>query len=341
MGLPELLAGVIGAALILYAVLGGADFGGGVWDLIATGPRAAKQRKLVEHALAPVWEANHVWLILAVVVLFSAFPPAFAALSIAYHVPLVILLIGIVFRGSAFVFRQYGGGGERSSDRWGRVFAIASTVTPVFIGVIVGAVTSSGATKAPGPPSTTDVSWFAPFPVLVGCFTLSLFAFLAAVYLTHEASDAELQNDFRIRAIAASLVSGAFAGASGLAAGPATERFAHRLWHSSWTIPLAIATTLTALGAIAALTTRRYRIARPLAVAQVVLVVVGWGAAQYPVLIGPDLTIRSAAAPHATLSVLWPVLIAGSFVLFPSLYWMLRVFKREPSPESRRNTKTG
>ncbi|MBK8937359.1 MAG: cytochrome d ubiquinol oxidase subunit II [Polyangiaceae bacterium] len=325
--LPELFAGVILAALVLYALLGGADFGGGVWDLLARGPRAADQRRVIERAIAPVWEANHVWLILAVVMLFTAFPPAFSAIAIDLHVPLVLMLVGIVLRGSAFVFRQYGDGGRASTERWGRVFAIASTVTPVVIGVTVGAITT-GARRASGvPPSTLDLSWLGGFELLVGLFTLALFAFLAAAYLTVEAQTPELRDDFRARAIGASLSAGALAGAAALAAGPATTRFADRLTGSWWSLPLAGLTTAVALGALALLFTRRFGLARVVAGSQVVLVLLGWGAAQYPVLVAPDLTIASAAAPAATLEVVWPVLIAGSVLLFPSLYWMLRVFK--------------
>src|SRR5581483_1598761 len=126
MSAASLIAAVMLAALVLYALLAGADFGGGVWDLLAFGPRAKQQRALIEHALAPVWEANHVWLILIVVLLFTAFPAAFAALMTGLHTPLMLMLLGIVLRGSAFVFRQYGAGSERASLMWGRVFAVAS-----------------------------------------------------------------------------------------------------------------------------------------------------------------------------------------------------------------------
>src|SRR5687768_10037530 len=101
-GADVALAAVLLAALVLYALSGGADFGGGVWDLLARGPRAAAQREQIAHAIGPIWEANHVWLILVVVVLFAAFPPAFAAIATVLHVPLTLMLIGIVLRGSAF-----------------------------------------------------------------------------------------------------------------------------------------------------------------------------------------------------------------------------------------------
>src|SRR3954466_6248314 len=101
------LGGVMVVALVIYVLMGGADFGGGVWDLLAAGPRRREQRALIEKALGPIWEANHVWLILVVVLLFAAFPPAFAAISIALHIPLTLFLVGVVFRGSAFTFRSY------------------------------------------------------------------------------------------------------------------------------------------------------------------------------------------------------------------------------------------
>jgi len=197
--LPDTLAGVILAALTAYVLLGGADFGGGVWDLLASGPRKARQRDLIAHAIGPVWEANHVWLILAIVLLFTCFPRAFATMAVGLHVPLTLMLIGIVLRGSAFVFQSYGGGG-------GRVFATASLVTPVLLGICVGAVASG--TVWFGVRDGTFVtsfirSWFTPFAFAVGIFTLACFAFLAAVYLTLEAKDTELQEDFRLRAIAA------------------------------------------------------------------------------------------------------------------------------------------
>jgi len=105
MAAADILGAAMLAALVFYVLLGGADFGGGIWDLLASGPRAREQRAAIEHAIGPIWEANHVWLILVIVVLFTGFPPAFAAISIALFVPLVLLLVGIVLRGAAFTFR--------------------------------------------------------------------------------------------------------------------------------------------------------------------------------------------------------------------------------------------
>src|SRR6266550_2499248 len=155
--LPNVLAALIVVALNGYVLLGGADFGGGVWDLFASGSRRDRQRALIAEAIGPIWEANHVWLIIVVVLLFTCFPAAFARLAITLHIPLSLMLIGIVLRGSAFTFRSHYGpghgqdGGEaaRASEHWGRVFAIASVGTPVLLGLCVGAL-AAGALPVPG-----------------------------------------------------------------------------------------------------------------------------------------------------------------------------------------------
>ena len=143
--LPVLLIlGLLFAALVLYAVLGGADYGGGVWDLLAFGPRAREQRRLIETAIGPVWEANHVWLIFMIVLLFTAFPSVFAALSTALHIPLTLMLLGIVVRGTSFTFRQYDRQDDSVQQRWGRLFAISSVFTPVMLGICIGAISTGG-----------------------------------------------------------------------------------------------------------------------------------------------------------------------------------------------------
>jgi cytochrome d ubiquinol oxidase subunit II len=313
--LADTLAGVILAALTAYVLLGGADFGGGVWTLLASGPRKAQQRHVIAHAIAPVWEANHVWLILAIVLLFTCFPRAFAAIAIGLHIPLTLMLIGIVLRGSAFVFQSYGGGG-------GRVFATASLVTPVLLGMCVGAVATGTVglgVRHAAPFATSYIdSWLTPFGCAVGVFTLACFAFLAAVYLTLEPRDALLQEDFRKRALLAGLAVVVLA-AIGLAVFPGAPPV-----HAGI---VALAAT-AALAAFWSLWRRHYQLARVAAAAEVMLVVWGWGLAQYPFLLPPDLTIAAAAAPRVTLELALIAVLAGAVVLFPSLYYLMRVFKR-------------
>ena len=164
----DVVAGVIVVALAVYALTGGADFGGGVWHLVAVGPRARAQRELVARAIGPIWEANHVWLILVIVLTFVCLPKAFAAIMTALHIPLTILLIGVVLRGSAFVFRAYDDPTDEVQRRWSLIFAVASVVSPWALGVTLGAVASGTITfDGAGRVQTDFISaWAAPFPAV-------------------------------------------------------------------------------------------------------------------------------------------------------------------------------
>ena len=352
----ELTAWVIVVALNAYVLFGGADFGGGVWDLFASGPRRERQRSLIAQAIGPIWEANHVWLIIVVVLLFVCFPRAFSGLATILHIPLTLMLIGIVLRGSAFVFRAYSYGPRTEQRRWGQVFAVSSLITPIVLGMCVGAVASGRVGTAfryiedyarlPGggaiPPSVgTGVAvatripfasmyvdpWLTPFAFSVGVMALALFSFLAAVYLTIDAEgDSELQDDFRRRALVAAFAAMVTALVT-LAAGAASGGVMERLTRTGWSIPLFGAATLAAAVAIAALVKRRYHVARIAAAAQVTLVLWGWALAQFPLIVPPGLTIDAAAAPSRVLTQTLIVLAGGAVVLVPSLWYLLRVFK--------------
>jgi cytochrome d ubiquinol oxidase subunit II len=331
-GLPEIIAGIMLVALNAYVLTGGADFGGGVWDLLASGPSRGQQRALIERSIAPIWEANHVWLIVVVVLLFSAFPPAFAMLGVVLHIPLSLMLVGIVLRGSAFVFRSYGRGDR--SQRWGPVFAVASLVTPVILGMIIGAIVSDGVGSASariGSATFDEVfvrSWLSPFTLAVGAFALALFAFLAATYLALAANTDALRDEFRRRALVAALgvfVFAAVALALSFQAAPRVARGVARAW---WSMPLHVATAIAAITAIGALWRRRYRVARIAAAAQVSLVLWGWALAQLPYIVPPTLTIRDAASPRETLALLLVGLCAGFVILIPSLRYLYRTFAR-------------
>jgi len=178
-------------AIVLYAVFGGADFGGGVWDLLATGPRAREQREAITHAIGPVWEANHVWLIFAIVTLFTCFPLAFADLSVGLFVPLTIALVGIVLRGAAFVFRNYAAGATRLAASWTIVFGVASLLAPFFLGDSAGAL------------ATGRYAWLSPFALSIGLFGVVLCAQIASVFLLSDVPAGAVHDDFRRRAVRA------------------------------------------------------------------------------------------------------------------------------------------
>jgi cytochrome d ubiquinol oxidase subunit II len=330
LSLPTVVAVVMVLALNGYVLLGGADFGGGVWDLLATGPRRDGQRALIAHAIGPIWEANHVWLIVVVVLLFTCFPPAFAELAIALHIPLSLMLIGIVLRGSAFTFRSYDPTPGPGQPPWGRIFSVASVLTPLLLGVCIGAIASEALPVA-GTGSfwqTFVAPWLTPFALGTGVLTLTLFAFLAAVYLTLEATSEALQDDFRRRALGAAAAVFAAAFLLLLLSQDAAPRVRHTLAGGLWAIPIHAATGAAALTALWALWTRRFRMARLAAAAQVSLILWGWALAQYPYLVPPRLTIAQAAAPDVTLVLILWTLAAGSLVLFPSLVYLFQVFGR-------------
>jgi cytochrome d ubiquinol oxidase subunit II len=338
--IETIVAAAMISALIIYTLLGGADYGGGVWDLFAFGKRAPSQRALIAQAIGPVWEANHVWLILVIVILFTAFPPAFAAISTALHIPLTLLLIGIVLRGTTFTFRAYDAQRGDVQRRWSLVFSIASIITPLLLGIVLGAIASGTIREEDGVVVSGFLkSWLAPFPFAVGFFALSLFAFLAAVYLTVEASDHALQEDFRMRALIAGFAVGILALIVFLLAGTGAPTVRAGISRSWWALGLHLFTAVFAIATFYALWTRKYKLARILAAAQVTLILLGWALAQFPYLIEPHITIYSAAAPRITLQLLIVALLAGVLVLFPSYYYLFRIFKGEVStapPSARR-----
>jgi cytochrome d ubiquinol oxidase subunit II len=335
---PELaIAVVMVIALIVYTLSAGADFGGGAWHLLASGPRADDQRDLIDDAIGPIWEANHVWLILVVVLLFVCFPGAFAAISTALHIPLTVMLIGVVLRGSAFAFQHAYTHAEHHDPaprRWGRVFAVASLVTPVTLGVTLGALSVGIDVDPVTHLVRTDFisEWFAPFPFATGLLTLCLFAFLAAVYLAVEAAqDVELADIFRRRALLSALAVAAAALLTFIVAPP---RLQHGLVASAWALALHLGTAAAAVAAITLLWRRRLRAARLAAMIQVALIVLGWALAQHPHLVFPQLTILGAAAPRSVLVAVLIALGLGAVVLVPSLAYLFVVFKARPRPET-------
>lgn len=328
---------VLGLAILIsltfYVVMAGADYGGGVWDLLAGGPRATAQRELVAEAIGPIWEANHVWLILVVVILFTAFPRAFAFITTVLHIPLTLILVGIVLRGSAFTFRTYDSRQDDVQRRWGAVFSVASLVTPILLGVTVGALTT-GFIKPHGLDfaSVFVAPWLQPFPIAVGFLALVLFAYLAAAYLTMDTKDPLLQEDFRLRA----LVSGAVALVVALVVFFLAKTEASDIWvrlQDCWHAHVAAA--LFAIAATAALWKRHFEIARVCAAGQVAFILWGWAVAQFPYIVRPNLTIFNSAGPHSTLTLLVIALCAGAVLLFPSFLYLFIVFKERPRPASQ------
>lgn len=336
MTLTYLTLTLLWLSVIAYATLGGADFGGGIWDFLAFGPQKERQRRLVGQALGPVWEANHVWLIFLIVGLFTAFPNVFSILSVSLYIPFSIALIGIVLRGAAFAFRGHIAHAVTVRDFWGRIFSTASTITPFMLGTSAAAV-ASGAIRVQGTTIKSDLlaGWTTPFALTIGAMAVALCAVLAAIYLILEArasQDAELVQAFRRRAMASGAVT-AILGALGLILAPTQ---APLLWQGmlAHAIPIVIITMLVGLGAAVALFLGRYRLARILIIIETACLFAAWGFSQLPFLIPPDVTVNSAVSPPLTLLEFLISTAVGMLILLPSLWLLFRVFKgKNPVPD--------
>jgi cytochrome d ubiquinol oxidase subunit II len=335
----ELLEIVLGASLVgaltFYLLTGGADFGAGIWSLFAFGSNGEKQRALIDQAIGPIWEANHVWLIIAVTILFTAFPSAYAAITTGLHIPLSLMLIGIVLRGTAFAVRTHDvtsgtAAYTHVSPIWRYLFAVSSILTPALLGICLGAVASGRLTAASLTSQSFSerfvASWWGAFPLSVGLLTGALASYLAAVYLLVETQDRDLRNAFTRRAVAACLAvlaTGAYALFQARSGAP--EIYAG-LRHTTVGLLIITLTFGLHLSALFNLWKDRSRAARRFAVGGAVLMLWGWALSQFPFLVEPHITIADAA-PADTLRLLLGCLILGSIILFPLLYYLYRIFK--------------
>lgn len=322
--------------LTLYILLGGADFGAGIWEFNTALQASEKERALIYRAVGPVWEANHVWLIFILVGLHTAFPPAFAALCRVLWIPLLLALVGIVFRGVGFAFRSYAAGAVRQQAVWGAVFAFASTAAPFFLGASAGAIASGRLAVTPQGGYTGDyvTGWISPMSIFNAFFTVGVCAYLAAVYLTREADhegDPTLVATWRRRALA----TGAWMGILAMAGLAFVATDAPLLWQGfrSQAWPLVGVSIGGGLFSLWALLRRRFTGAILGAGAAVAAVVWGWGVAQYPAIIPPALTIEAAKGPDSVLwAMIWGI-AAGAVLLVPSLGYLFYLFKgKRPEP---------
>lgn len=314
----DVLALLVLAGLTAYTVLGGADFGAGLWDL----SRDRRQRDLVVRAMGPVWEANHVWLIFVLIALFSGFPGGFATLSRSLTGPLSIALLGIVLRGAAFAFQQYGAphGGPpvRGTALWGRVFAVSSLITPFAFGAAAGGITS-GTLRADGSAGFIR-PFLQPLPLVAGLLAVAACGFLAAVYLTTDADRAG-EPDLVAKLRSRSLVSGVAAGALALLALPLLpSAFADRL---AW--PAVAASVVSGALALELMRRERFVLARVAAAGAPAGLLTGWALALYPWVLPGEAAL--SPAPPATAGLIVGVLITGLLLVIPSYIFMIRVLR--------------
>lgn len=317
--------------LALYTVLGGADFGAGLWYLTALPPvghrwseQAKRLRAHAHHSIGPVWEANHVWLIFVLTVTWTAFPVAFSAIASTLAAPLFLAGLGIVFRGAAYAFRS----GPLSEYELGAVdtaFSLSSILTPFGLGAAVGAIVAG---RVPVGNATGDLisSWLNPFSIVVGLLAVAISGYTGAVYLAADAErhgDRWLVDQFRARALIAGLVAGAIA----IAGIPIMHSDAHRVFVRLVGGIGLIGVVISVCGGVATMVLvamRRFGPARISAAFAVVGIIIGWALAQQPVFL-PGLTIGQAAAPRDTQIVVIVAIFGGALILFPSLWLLFRL----------------
>jgi cytochrome d ubiquinol oxidase subunit II len=342
MSKADVAAVILWVGVTFYALFGGADFGGGFWDLIAgDAEKGERPRALIQRSLTPVWEANHVWLIFVLVVLWTAFSSAFSAIFTTLYVPIALAALGIVLRGAGFAFRKSieGLSARRAA---GATFALSSVLTPFFMGTVVGAI-ASGNVPAAGNGDAFS-SWLEPLPLLTGAMFVATGAYLAAVFLVGDARRAgepDLERYFVRRALAAAGVAGV-AAAAGLIELHAEARYVFdRLVDQG--LPLVIASAFCGLALLALLLRSTGRnvgpgstdrpigpaFVRPLAAGAVVSVIWGWGVAQFPYLLPTSLRIDQAAAPDPTLTIIFIVFAAAAVLVLPSLGLLYTLSQRD------------
>jgi cytochrome bd ubiquinol oxidase subunit II len=329
----DAVAVVLFVAVSAYAVFGGADFGAGFWDLVAGGAaRGARPRAVIDHSVGPVWEANHVWLIFSLVVLWTGFPEAFASITLTVFVPLTLVALGIVLRGASFAFRK---SLFRTSERrvFGAIFAFSSVLVPYCMGAVAGAI-ASGRVPAGGEAGDPWTSWVNPTSIVGGVLAVTVCAYLAAVYLIWDArrlADDAMVDYFRQRAVVVAVVAGVVA-LVGIFVLRADARYVFD-GLTARALPLVLLSVVCGIGSLVLLLRRSARGARPLAAGAVASIVWAWGVAQWPYILPTSLTVSAAAAPSATLGTLLVVFGVAAVVILPSLALLYVLDQRTLLPE--------
>ena len=324
--LPELCIGLVILGITAYGVLGSADFGAGFWDLTAGGDeRGGRVRGMAQRSMSPVWEANHVWLIFVLVIVWTAFPVAFGSLFSTLSIPLFIAAIGIIFRGAAFALR-----GQAATIREARflggLFALASVLIPFFLGSVLGGI-ASGRVRVGNAAGDPITSWLNPTSVLIGVIAVVSGAYLAAVFLagdSERADQPDLARAFRARALGSGILAGAISlGGLLVLRDDAPDLYEGLI--SGGGLVMVVISGIAGLATLALVWSERYGLARFTAAGAVAAIVVGWALAQNPYVLPPELTLEEAAANDATLSAVVVSMGVGMLILAPSLWFLYRL----------------
>ena len=331
MTLATCLLVLVWLSLTAYALLAGADFGAGLWDLAAGDALHGRPRRsLIEHSIGPVWESNHVWLIYVLVITWTAFPPLFAAIASTLYIPLSITAFGIIARGSAFAFRKV------VEDVWlqrlfGAAFAISSVLTPYFLGAAAGGV-ASGRVPPGIARGNVITSWANPTSTVCGLLGVVLCAYLSAIYLTADARRGghhELAEYFRRNGLVTGVAMGVLSLVSLVVVQDDAPDLYHSLTHRG--LPLVISSMVMGTVSLALLARRNYASVRVSAALAVAAILWAWGYGRYPTLL-PGLKADQAASAHATLQATALSSAVGLMILLPSLAWLFILFQRAHTP---------
>ena len=327
--LPEICVGLVVLGITAYAVLGGADFGAGFWDLTAGGDaRGGRVRGMIQRSMSPVWEANHVWLIFVLVITWTAFPVAFGSIFSTLSLPLFLASLGIISRGAAFALRGQAAT-MREARTLGAVFAASSVLVPFFLGAALGGIASG---RVPVGNAAGDLidSWLNPTSIAIGVLGVLTGAYLAAVYLAADsvrAEQPELAAAFRSRALGAGILTGAVAIGSLFVVRSDARPLFDGLTSGGGLVAV-LASALAGAATLALVLTRRYAVARVTAAAAVAAVTVGWALAQDPYLLPGELTLEDGAASDTVLTALVVAVGIGFLILVPSLVYLYRLVLR-------------
>lgn len=326
-------------SILLYFLLGGADFGAGIIEMFTSQRRIRSTRRTLYHAIGPVWEANHMWLIIAIVILFVGFPVIYSTLSIHLHIPMVIMLMGIIARGTAFVFRHYDAVKDSMQDIYNRIFVWSSFITPMFLGIIAGATLSGKIdTEATGFVDAYLLSWLNLFSVSVGFFTIALCGFLAAVYLVGEAKHESDRKSFVRKARNANIIAfilGYFVFLSAHVEGVPLVKW---VFDDYVGLGAVVAATVSLVLLWIVIQRANRFVSRTLVAFQVSMILLAISYEHYPDLVllanGENLSLLTDHGPDKTIDALAWALLIGSVFILPALFYLYYSFQKQPDGEA-------
>ena len=322
-------------AIVLYFLLGGADFGAGIIELFTSADNKSRTRKTAYQAIGPIWEANHMWLIIAVVIMFVGFPVIYSQMCTYLHIPLLIMLMGITARGTAFAFRSYDAiKGERTQNFYNHIFVYSSFITPLFLGIIAGSAISRQIDLHPANFKAGYIdSWLNYFSVAVGLFTVALSGYLAAIYLIGESDDDYDARRFIKKAKVMNILAVIFGGMVFLTAESENIRLAHFIFGNPVSLIAVIAASVSLLMLWIMVSKGKRKIIRIFAAFQITMILVAVGYMHFPYFImvksGENLSLLQLHATTKTIDDLGWGLFIGSFLILPSLFYLYYSFQKK------------